>query len=72
MGLYFVYLAGAAASGVWVYPDAKKHERANPRSLALGTAVLFPVGLLFYCQRPSKAAQVWPSKIAHLAEVTSL
>ena len=24
------------------------------------------------CQRPSKAAQVWPSKIAHLAEVTSL
>ena len=25
-----------------------------------------------YCQRPSKAAQVWPSKIAHLAEVTSL
>ena len=26
----------------------------------------------FFCQRPSKAAQVWPSKIAHLAEVTSL
>ena len=25
-----------------------------------------------FCQRPSKAAQVWPSKIAHLAEVTSL
>ena len=25
-----------------------------------------------HCQRPSKAAQVWPSKIAHLAEVTSL
>ena len=25
-----------------------------------------------YCQQPSKAAQVWPSKIAHLAEVTSL
>ena len=24
------------------------------------------------CQRPSKAAQVWPSKIAHLAEVRSL
>ena len=26
----------------------------------------------FLCQGPSKAAQVWPSKIAHLAEVTSL
>ena len=26
----------------------------------------------YWCQRPSKAAQVWPSKIAHLAEVTSL
>ena len=48
MGLYFIYLAGAAASGVWVYLDAKKREHANPRSLALGTAVLFPVGLLFY------------------------
>ena len=24
------------------------------------------------CQRPSKAAQIWPSKIAHLAEVTIL
>ena len=33
--------------------------------LVLGTHVAF-------CQRPSKAAQVWPSKIAHLAEVTSL
>ena len=30
------------------------------------------VGLANGCQRPSKAAQVWPSKIAHLAEVTSL
>ena len=48
MVLYFIYLAGAAASGVWVYLDAKKREHANPRSLALATAVLFPVGLLFY------------------------
>ena len=48
MGLYFIYLASAAAAGVWVYSDAKKHKRAYPRSLALGTAVFFPVGLLFY------------------------
>ena len=31
-----------------------------------------PSDVAFGCQRPSKAAQVWPSKIAHLAEVTSL
>jgi hypothetical protein len=46
--VYFGYLAGAAASGAWVYRDAKKHEHAYPRSIALGTAALFPVGLLFY------------------------
>jgi hypothetical protein len=48
MGLYFVYLAGAAMSGAWVYRDAKKRGRANPRSLALGTVVVFPIGLLVY------------------------
>lgn len=37
----------AAVSGVWVYLDAKKRERASPRSLALGTTVLFSVDLLF-------------------------
>ncbi len=57
MGLYFIYLAGAAVSGVWVYLDAKKRERANPRSLALGTALLFPVGLLFYCSNPRYLVQ---------------
>ncbi len=46
--VYVGYLAGAAASGAWVYLDAKKHEHVYPRSVALGTAVLFPVGLLFY------------------------
>lgn len=48
MVYYFVYLAGAALSGAWVYRDAQKHGRGHPRSIALGTAVLFPVGLLFY------------------------
>ena len=50
----------------------------------LGTSLLSVVGLgtststpsdvqtVLSCQRPSKAAQVWSSKIAHLAEVTSL
>ena len=40
-------------------------ERANRLRAA-------SVQLRDQCQRPSKAAQVWPSKIAHLAEVTSL
>ena len=26
----------------------------------------------FWCQRPLKTAQVWPSKMSHSAEVTSL
>jgi hypothetical protein len=46
--VYFLYLAGAAGSGYWVYRDAQKHGHGHPRSIALGTAVLFPVGLLFY------------------------
>ncbi len=46
--LYFVYLAGAAGSSVWVYSDAKKRGLGRPRSLAFGTALLFPVGVLFY------------------------
>ena len=46
--LYFGYLAGAAGSSVWVYNDAKKRGHGHPRSMALGTAALFPVGLLFY------------------------
>ena len=37
-----------------------------------GARTLLERGAISYCQRPSKAAQVWPSKIAHLAEVTSL
>ena len=45
---YFAYLAGAAASGAWVYRDAQKHGHGHPRSVAAGTAVLFPVGLLIY------------------------
>ena len=45
---YFVYLVAAAGSSYRVYRDAKKHSREYPRSIALGTAVLFPVGLLFY------------------------
>lgn len=46
--LYFAYLVAAAASGAWVYRDAKKHGHGHPRSVALGTTVLFPVGILFY------------------------
>ena len=46
--IYVVYLGGAAASGVWVYRDAQKHGHGHPRSVAAGTAVLFPVGLLLY------------------------
>ena len=46
--LYFAYLFGAAASSAWVYRDARERGHAHPRSLALGTAVLFPVGILFY------------------------
>ena len=46
--LYFAYLAGVAGSAAWVYRDAKKHGHGHPRSVALGTAVLFPVGILFY------------------------
>ena len=42
-----------------------EHER-----MELGIDPWTPTSL--WCQRPSKAAQVWPSKIAHLAEVTSL
>ncbi len=45
---YFAYLVGAAGSSFWVYRDAQKHGHGNPRSIALGTAVLFPVGILFY------------------------
>ncbi len=45
---YFAYLVGAAGSSYWVYRDAQKHGRGHPRSIALGTAVLFPVGILFY------------------------
>ena len=45
---YFAYLAGAAGSAFWVYRDAKKHGREHPRALALGTGLLFPVGLLIY------------------------
>jgi hypothetical protein len=45
---YFAYLAGAAASGAWVYRDAQKHGHGHPRSVAAGTAALFPVGLLLY------------------------
>lgn len=48
LAVYFAYLAGAAGSSFWVYRDAKKRGHGQPRSLALGTAVLFPVGLLFY------------------------
>lgn len=48
MILYFAYLAGVAGSAAWVYRDAKKHGHGHPRSVALGTAVLFPVGILFY------------------------
>ena len=46
--LYFAYLAGAAGSSFWVYTDAQKRGHGHPRSVALGTAVLFPVGVLFY------------------------
>ena len=46
--LYFAYLVGAAGSAVWVYRDAKKHGHGHPRAMALGTAVLFPVGVLLY------------------------
>ncbi len=46
--LYFAYLVGAAASGAWVYRDAQKHGHGHPRSIALGTTVLFPVGILLY------------------------
>ena len=46
--VYFGYLFGAAGSGYWVYRDAQKHGHGHPRSVALGSAVLFPVGLLFY------------------------
>ncbi len=46
--LYFGYLIGAAGSAVWVYRDAKKHDHGHPRAIALGSAVLFPVGLLLY------------------------
>ncbi len=45
---YFAYLIGAAGSSYWVYRDAQKHGHTSPRSIALGAAVLFPVGLLFY------------------------
>ncbi len=46
--LYFAYLVGVAGSSAWVYRDAQKHGHAHPRAIALGTAVLFPVGILFY------------------------
>jgi hypothetical protein len=48
IALYLVYLAGAAASGAWVYLDAKERERANPGLWGWGSAVLFPIGVLFY------------------------
>ena len=46
--LYFGYLVGAAASSFWVYRDAEERGHAHPRSVALATAALFPVGILFY------------------------
>jgi hypothetical protein len=46
--LYFVYLLGAAGSSYWVYRDARKRDVEYARSIALATAVFFPVGLLFY------------------------
>ena len=46
--LYFVYLVGVAGSAAWVYRDAQKHGHGHTSSVALGTAVLFPVGILFY------------------------
>ncbi len=46
--LYFGYLVGAAVSSFWVYRDAQKRGHAHARSVALGTAALFPVGILFY------------------------
>ena len=45
---------------------SRRHRNAVPSVLTQQPDRLSP------CQRPSKAAQVWPSKIAHLAEVTSL
>ncbi len=48
MILYFAYLVGVAGSAAWVYRDAQKHGHGHPRSIALGTAVLFPVGILVY------------------------
>ena len=61
-------------------PDATRLSRAPPargRPPRRGEPAPFPAPsprtyLRSACQRPSKAAQVWPSKIAHLAEVTSL
>jgi hypothetical protein len=46
--LYLGYISGAAVSGVWAYRDAEKRGRAHARSVALGTMVLFPIGLLVY------------------------
>ena len=45
---YLIYLVGAAGSSVWIYRDACKHDRANPRAITLAAAVFFPVGLLVY------------------------
>jgi hypothetical protein len=46
--LYFGYLLATAVSSFWVYRDAKQRGHGHPRSVALGTSALFPVGILFY------------------------
>ena len=57
--------------GAWVPEEERPRSTHVPAYAPMLLPGLAQVAV-FHCQRPSKAAQVWPSKVAHLAEVTSL